>query len=133
MTKEVLILHEANSKMKEQLRDLKSQVNGDSTIDKLMAQDPVLASELKSVALLQRQVIILKKSNNSLRTQKSIKFAKFMQQMEDLTIENELLKHNLGLKENELKLLLIKLKEVTRGSNALAVSEKQFLDVQAMI
>jgi hypothetical protein len=37
MTKEVLILHEANSKMKEQLRDLKSQVNGDSTIDKLMA------------------------------------------------------------------------------------------------
>ena len=78
MTKEVLILHEANSKMKEQLRDLKSQVNGDSTIDKLMAQDPVLASELKSVALLQRQVIILKKSNNSLRTQKSIKFAKFM-------------------------------------------------------
>ena len=53
--------------------------------------------------------------------------------MEDLTIENELLKHNLGLKENELKLLLIKLKEDTRGSNALAVSEKQFLDVQAMI
>ena len=44
--------------------------------------------------------------------------------MDDLAIETESLKHTLGLRDNELKLLQIKLKEVTRGSNALAVSEK---------
>lgn len=71
--KEALDLHEANSKLKEQLRYLKpasSPAEG-TTLEKLLASNPAVANEIKAVAQLQRQVIILKKSNNSLRNQRS--------------------------------------------------------------
>ena len=52
-----------------------------------MAADPELAAELKSVAMLQRQIMILKKSNNSLRTNTTNKQIKFMQQLEEREME----------------------------------------------
>ena len=52
MSKEILALHEANAQLKLQVKEAKNQVNGDTSIDKLMVSDPDLANELKSVARL---------------------------------------------------------------------------------
>ena len=54
MSKEIIALHEANAQLKIQLKEAKSNVTGDTSIDKLMASDPDLANELKSVARLQK-------------------------------------------------------------------------------
>lgn len=44
--------------------DLKGSNKGSkNSVDKLMAADPELADELRNVALIQKQNIILKKSN----------------------------------------------------------------------
>ena len=52
MSKEVIALHEANAQLKLALKEAKNNVTGDTSIDKLMASDPDLANELKSVARL---------------------------------------------------------------------------------
>ena len=52
MSKEILALHDANAQLKQQLKDAKNLVSGDTSLDKLMASDPDLANELKSVARL---------------------------------------------------------------------------------
>ena len=52
MSKEILMLHEANAQLKLQLKEFKNQTQGETSIDKLMASDPELANELKSVARL---------------------------------------------------------------------------------
>ena len=70
------MLHEANAQLKMQVKDVKTQVSGETSMDKIMASDPELANELKSVARLQKQVIILKKSNASLRNKESSKHLK---------------------------------------------------------
>lgn len=54
MSKEIIALHEANAQLKLQLKEAKNHVTGDTSIDKLMASDPDLANELKSVARLQK-------------------------------------------------------------------------------
>ena len=46
------------------------------TIDKLMAINPQLAEEIKSVALVQKQNQVLKKANHSLRTQMTQKIGR---------------------------------------------------------
>lgn len=57
-----------------------------------MASDPALAEELQSVAKLQKQIIILKKSNNSLRTNKAASQMITQQKIEDKELEIEDLK-----------------------------------------
>ena len=54
MSKEIIALHEANAQLKLQLKEAKNHATGDTSIDKLMASDPDLANELKSVARLQK-------------------------------------------------------------------------------
>ena len=46
------MLHEANAQLKLQVKESNKQTSGETSIDKLMASDPDLANELKSVARL---------------------------------------------------------------------------------
>ena len=54
MSKEILQLHDANAQLKIHMKEVKTQVSGETSIDKIMASDPDLANELKSVARLQK-------------------------------------------------------------------------------
>ena len=98
-----------------------------------MAMDPTLASEIASVAKLQKQVIILKRSNNSLRNKTAQTHAKLLKDYELRDIEVGDLKATLYEKDKELKLLQLKLKDLTKGKSALNISEKEFLDIQQMV
>lgn len=102
-------------------------------IDKLMALDPDLANEIQSVAKLQKQIVILRKSNNSLRNKKNMTNAKLLKDYELRDIEVGDLRGQLYDKEKENKILQFKLKEITKGKSALNISEKEFLDVNAMV
>ena len=46
------MLHEANAQLKMQVKEVREQVSGETSFDKIMASDPELANELKSVARL---------------------------------------------------------------------------------
>ena len=46
MSKEILQLHNMNSQLKIQIKEFKSQVSGETSLDKIMASDPQLANEL---------------------------------------------------------------------------------------
>ena len=88
-------LHEAKQQLQEQLRE--NQVgetaqNRVKSIDLLMKADPAIAKELKSVAKLQNTILILKKSNNSLRAQKSNKMTSLLKKIDQHFDEIESLK-----------------------------------------
>lgn len=51
-------------------------------IELLMKVDPEIAKELKSVAQLQNTILILRKSNNSLRAQKSSKMTTLLKKID---------------------------------------------------
>lgn len=112
------------------MRDMGTNETG---IDKLMALDPDLANEIQSVAKLQKQIVILRKSNNSLRNKKNMTNAKLLKDYELRDIEVGDLRGQLYDKEKENKILQFKLKEITKGKSALNISEKEFLDVNAMV
>ena len=68
-------LEKENITLKQQNREYENKgfpLTKDSSIDKLMAQEPSIAHELKSVANLQKQVLMLQKSNKMLRGQRQI-------------------------------------------------------------
>ena len=47
-------------------------------MDRLIQHDPEMAHELMSVARLQKQVILLKKSNTSLRSKENQKYVEYL-------------------------------------------------------
>ena len=63
LNNETVALCEVNFQLKEQIVDLKGKTKSETNIDKLMAADPALANEMRNMALIQKQNIILKKSN----------------------------------------------------------------------
>ena len=69
------------------MKEIKKMASGESGLDKLMAMDPDLAGEIASVAKLQKQIIILKRSNNSLRNRTAQTNAKLLKDYEVRDIE----------------------------------------------
>ena len=69
------------------MKEMNKLASGESGLDKLMAMDPDLAGEIASVAKLQKQVIILKRSNNSLRNKTAQTHAKLLKDYEVRDIE----------------------------------------------
>lgn len=78
-------------------------------------------------------MVILKKSNNSLRTQKSNKLHKVLVQLEEKEDEINRLQTQVADKDHMIKIMQFKLKELVKSNKALNINEKQFLDVQQMI
>ena len=70
-----------------------------------------VAKELVGVARLQKQVLILEKSNNSLRHTKNIKQQALLKKLDQKDLEIEMLKDSLVSRDKEIKLFQIKLKE----------------------
>ena len=96
------------------MKEMKKLASGESGLDKLMAMDPDLAGEIASVAKLQKQVIILKRSNNSLRNKTAQTHAKLLKDYEVRDIECSDLRGKLYDKEREIKALQLKLKDLTK-------------------
>ena len=75
--KDQLNLHETNIRLKEQIREIERSPSQNKNAINQVFNDPEtqdqVAKELVGVARLQKQVLILEKSNNSLRNTKSIK------------------------------------------------------------
>ena len=75
--KDQLNLHETNIRLKEQIREIERAPSQNKNAINQVFNDPEtqdqVAKELVGVARLQKQVLILEKSNNSLRNTKSIK------------------------------------------------------------
>ena len=97
-----------------------------------MAIDPALADEVQNVAIVQKQNMILRKANLSLRAQIAHNIQKNKLEINELNLENGKLNAKLVEKENEIKLFQIKTRDCIRGGHS-AMSEKEYQDASAML
>ena len=102
-------------------------------MDKLIQHDPEMAHELMNVARLQKQVILLKKSNNSLRSKDNQKYVEYLSTIDKQDWQIRGLEKKVSEKDHEIKLLSIKLKEVVMGEGALTLTERDLLKAENML
>ena len=106
--KDQLNLHETNIRLKEQIREIERSPSQNKNAINQVFNDPEtqdqVAKELVGVARLQKQVLILEKSNNSLRNTKSIKQQALLKKLDAKDLEIEILKDSLIARDKETKL-----------------------------
>ena len=106
--KDQLNLHETNIRLKEQIREIERSPSQNRNAINQVFNDPEtqdqVAKELVGVARLQKQVLILEKSNNSLRNTKSIKQQALLKKLDAKDLEIEMLKDSLIARDKEIKL-----------------------------
>ena len=106
--KDQLNLHETNIRLKEQIREIERSPSQNKNAINQVFNDPEtqdqVAKELVGVARLQKQVLILEKSNNSLRNTKSIKQQALLKKLDAKDLEIEILKDSLIARDKEIKL-----------------------------
>ena len=99
-------------------------------MDRLIQHDPEMAHELMNVARLQKQVILLKKSNNSLRSKENQKYVEYLATIDKQDWQIRGLDKKVSEKDQEIKLLSIKLKELVMGEASLTVTERDLLKAE---
>ena len=102
-------------------------------MDKLIQHDPEMAHELMNVARLQKQVILLKKSNTSLRSKENQKYVEYLTTIDKQDWQIRGLERKLSEKEHDSKLLSIKLKEVVMGEGSLTVNERDLIKAENVL
>ena len=88
--------------------------------------------EYIDVKKLHKQIAILKKSNQQLRSQKTSKVSTLEEQLQRKEEAMQILEEKLIEKEKEVRLFQIKMKEFQKGEGSLTMNEKQFLEVEAL-
>ena len=111
--KEQVDIHSTNVRLRDDIRALEGQSTNRSTMGGAIGgsitqvlSDPELqdqvAREMVEVARLQKQCMVLQKSNASLRQQKSIRCQALLKKLDEKQVDMEMLKEQLKEKDKEI-------------------------------
>ena len=89
--------------------------------------------EMLDITKLKKQIRVLKASNASLAQKKPLEVQNLQRKVDEQELGLEHLRDQLTEREKEVRMLKIKLKEFKYGTDSVTLSDKQFLEMEAML